>query len=192
MHLVVVFGPPAVGKMTVGHEICARTGYKLFHNHMTIEPFLGIFEFGSPSFLRLSGELRRRVVQEAVAADLPGLVFTFVWGLELEEDRDFVQRFVDVVEEGGGKVSFVELAAPLPTRLDRNNTEFRLAEKKSKRDRTFNDDNLRAMEEYVMNTRPGVRTVGEDLLDRHPHLRVDNTDRSAADVADEVAAWLGA
>jgi adenylate kinase family enzyme len=32
MHLVVIFGPPAVGKMTVGHELTKLTGYKLFHN----------------------------------------------------------------------------------------------------------------------------------------------------------------
>jgi hypothetical protein len=188
VHLVVVFGPPAVGKMTVGHEICLRSGYKLFHNHLTIEPLLEIFEFGTPSFQRLSGQLRRGVVQEAVVCDLPGLVFTFVWGLELVEDRDFVQELVDLA---GGRVSFVELAAPLKTRLARNNTEFRLAQKKSKRDRAFNDANLRSLEDYVLNTRPGVRTVAEDLLDRHEHLRIDNADRSAEDVAEEVVAALG-
>src|SRR4051812_39833404 len=157
MHLVVVFGPPAVGKMTVGHEICARTGYKLFHNHLTIEPFLGIFEFGSPSFNRLSSEFRRRVVEEAIASDLAGLVFTFVWGLELVSERDFLQRYVDLVEAAGGRVSFVELFATLEERIARNNTEFRLAEKKSKRDREFNDGNLLELESYVMNTRPGLR-----------------------------------
>ena len=138
--------------MTVGHELCRLTGYRLFHNHLTIEPFLEVFEFGSPSFVRLSSEFRRRVVEEAIASDLPGLVFTFVWGLELEEDRDFVQAYVDLVEGAGGRVSFVELAAPLAIRQERNNTEFRLAEKKSKRDRAFNDANLVEFESYVMNT----------------------------------------
>lgn len=38
MHLVVIFGPPAVGKMTVGHEPAKLTGFKLFHNHMSVEP----------------------------------------------------------------------------------------------------------------------------------------------------------
>jgi adenylate kinase family enzyme len=31
MHFVLIFGPPAVGKMTVGHEVARRTGFKLFH-----------------------------------------------------------------------------------------------------------------------------------------------------------------
>ena len=36
--LVIIFGPPAVGKMTVGSKLSKLTGLKLFHNHMTIEP----------------------------------------------------------------------------------------------------------------------------------------------------------
>ena len=85
MHLVFAFGPPAVGKMTVGREICARTGYKLLHNHMTVEPVLDVFPFGSPPFSRLVNEFRRRILEEAVLA-LDGLVMTMVWGLDLEED----------------------------------------------------------------------------------------------------------
>ena len=71
MHFVLIFGPPAVGKMTVGHELAKRTGFKLFHNHMTVEPVLDIFEFGSPPFNRLVDEFRRRVIEEAVAGELP-------------------------------------------------------------------------------------------------------------------------
>ena len=37
MKLVLIFGPQAVGKMTVGQELAKKTGLKLFHNHMTIE-----------------------------------------------------------------------------------------------------------------------------------------------------------
>lgn len=60
MHFVLVFGPPAVGKMTVGHELTKITGFKLFHNHMTVDPVLDIFPFGSPPFCRLVSEFRRR------------------------------------------------------------------------------------------------------------------------------------
>jgi len=188
VHLVMLFGPPAVGKMTVGHELCRLTGYRLFHNHLTIEPFLGIFEFGSPSFDRLSSEFRRRVLEEAIVADLPGLVFTFVWALQQEVDRDLVQAYVDLAEAAGSRVSFVELASPLHIRQQRNNTEFRLAEKKSKRDRVFNDANLVELERHVMNT--GIPTPADALLAGHEHLRLDNSDLPAAEAARQVAAWL--
>jgi hypothetical protein len=32
--------------------------------------------------------------------------------------------------------------------------------------------------------------VAEDVLDEHVHLRIDNTDRTPGDVADEVVATL--
>ncbi len=44
MKFVLIFGPQAVGKMTVGQELTKITELKLLHNHMTIEllePFFG-------------------------------------------------------------------------------------------------------------------------------------------------------
>jgi hypothetical protein len=44
------------------------------------------------------------------------------------------------------------------------------------------------MEQYQLNT--GRPSTGDDLIARHPHLRIDNTDRSPEDVATEVLTWL--
>jgi hypothetical protein len=190
MHFVLVFGPPAVGKMTVGHELAKLTGYKLLHNHMTVEPVLDIFPFGSPPFGRLVNEFRRRIIEEALGADLAGLVFTLVWGLELPEDAALVSSYVDLVEGAGGRVSFVELYADLDVRLDRNRTEFRLAEKRSKRDLEFSHGNVLDLEAgYVMNT-GAAPTLAEPVLAGRDYLRIDNTEVSAADVADLIVADL--
>ena len=40
MDLILIIGAGASGKMTVGQALMARTGYRLFHNHMMIEPVL--------------------------------------------------------------------------------------------------------------------------------------------------------
>ena len=53
------------------------------------------------------------------------------------------------------------------------------------------DANVVELEEYVMNTSPGERTLAHRLLDGHPHLRIDNTHLSAADVADRVVSLSG-
>ena len=176
MHFVMLFGPPAVGKMTVGRELSRLTGYRLLHNHMTVEPVLDIFPFGSPPFSRLVSEFRRRIIEEAIAAEVPGLVFTMVWGLELPEDRELVTSYVDLVEASGGRVSFVELYASLEERLVRNRTELRLSEKRSKRDLEFSDANVMDLEEnYVMNT-SGGSTFAEPLFAGRDFVRIDNTD----------------
>jgi hypothetical protein len=41
--LLFIVGPPAVGKMSVGFEIAALTGLRLFHNHLAIEPVLRFY-----------------------------------------------------------------------------------------------------------------------------------------------------
>lgn len=61
MTLVVIFGPPAVGKMTVGMELERLTGMRLFHNHMTVDPVLQFFPFGSEPFSKLVGKFRRQI-----------------------------------------------------------------------------------------------------------------------------------
>ena len=71
MHLVCVIGPPAVGKMTVGRAVCELTGFRLFHNHMSIEPLLGVFDFGTadePRYL-LYGVAHHDVDQLSIVFD---------------------------------------------------------------------------------------------------------------------------
>ncbi|OXM51378.1 hypothetical protein CFP71_25320 [Amycolatopsis thailandensis] len=184
MDFVVIFGPPAVGKMTVGEELCKLTGFKLFHNHMAVEPVLGIFPFGSPPFGRLVNEFRRRVIEEAADAELPGLVFTYVWGLELPEDAELIGSYVDIVGSRGGRTRFVELYSDLDERLKRNSTELRLDRKPSKRDLEFSHANLLELDrDYVMNTDETRRVHAQDLIERHGHLRIDNTRLSPAETA---------
>jgi len=191
MHFVCVFGPPAVGKMTVGRELARLTGFKLLHNHMTVEPVLDIFPFGSPPFGRLVNEFRRRVLEEAVAAGLPGLVFTFVWGLEDERDRDLVASYVGIVEQAGGAASFVELAAPLEERLRRNETELRLEHKRSKRDLAFSRQNVIDLDaEWVMNT-GSTPTPADALFEGRHYVKIDNTHLPPDEVAEQVVRALG-
>ncbi len=194
MRLLVMFGPPAVGKMTVGREIAQRSSFRLFHNHALIEPLLDVFQYGTPPFTRLLGEWRTRVVEEAAGAGLD-LLLTYVWGLELQSDAEELARYISPYVEQGAEVAFVELAADLDTRLQRNRTEPRLAEKRSKRDVEWSDRNVREMERFVMNTGPAADDArelpGACLLARHRHLRLDTTALSAAETAERVLAWLG-
>ena len=81
MRLLIVMGPPAVGKMTVGRAVAERSGFRLFHNHHTIEMLLDVFDYGTPPFTTLNQEFRQRVMQEAAAAGTD-LVFTFVMGMD--------------------------------------------------------------------------------------------------------------
>lgn len=191
MDLVIVFGPAAVGKMTVGHALCELTGFKLFHNHAIIEPMLEIFPFGSPPFSRLVAEFRRRVIEEAAASDLPGLVFTFVWDLNDPGETDVMASYLEIAESHGGRGRLVELYTEQSERLARNSTPFRLERKASKRDLEFSQANLLEMDAgYTLNT-GGPRTKAEDLIEAHDHVRIDNTKLSPQQTAEQIIEAFG-
>ena len=187
---MVIFGPPAVGKMTVGRAVCARSDFRLFLNHHTIEPLAEVFEQSSPAFRTLTGEFRRRVVEESASAGVR-LILTQVWNLAGVEDARWVHGLVAPYADAGLRVSFVELAADLPTRLERNRGEDRLLAKPSKRDLAWSEAHLHEREtRMVMNSDPAAPRPGDAVLDAHRHLRLDTQALSAREAAAEIVAWL--
>lgn len=183
--LIVVFGPPAVGKMTVGRELAQLTGLRLFHNHMAIEPVLQLFEFDSPPFSRLVRSFREQVFQEVADSDLPGLIYTCMWALDDERDKRFIDGLCALFRSRGARVHFVELWASLEERLRRNRTRERLDEKPSKRDVEASERRLLAHE-----SRFRLNTDGDFFYPKE-HLRIDNTDRSAREVAEQIVERFG-
>lgn len=178
--LLFVVGPPAVGKMTVAQAVAERTGLRMFHNHLSIEIALRYFDFGTPAFHRISGSIRRQVVEEVAASDLPGLVFTYVWAFGEPGEAEAVDGYARPFRERGGRVLFLELEASQSERLRRNVGETRLAEKPSKRNLESSRRSLLELDaRYQLNS-------GGAYDERTDWLRIDNTDLSAVEVADRV------
>ena len=163
--------------MTVGEQIAARTGLRLFHNHLAIEPVLRFFPFGSPPFGRLVDRFRRDLVEEVAASDLPGLIFTYVWAFDLPEDERAVDQFAEPFRRRGGRVLYLELEASQAERLRRNQGASRLAEKPSKRDVAFSQRNLLELDRLH-------RLTSDGWFDDHAdYLRIDNTRLEPTQVA---------
>ena len=180
MRLLVIFGPPAVGKMTVGEEINKLTGIPVFHNHLSIEPVLRFFPFGSPPFRRLVDGFRRQLIEEVSNSDLPGLIFTFVWSLKMKSDLAFLEDICQVFIDKGAEVDFIELKASLDQRLHRNRTEDRLLEKPSKRNVERSEAQLLELEgKHQLNSNGSIPVD-------YRHIVIDNTHRSPQDVANEI------
>ena len=113
MRLVFLYGPPAVGKLTVAKALARLTGYKVFHNHLTIDLVESIFDWGTGPFWRtgpfwtLVNKYRLELIETAARERVPGLIFTFVYAKP--NDDAFVRRVVRRVKKHGGEVDFVQI-----------------------------------------------------------------------------------
>ena len=106
MRLVFIYGPPASGKLTVATELAKLTGFKLFHNHVSIQFVQSIFEFGTKTFWRLTNKYRLEMIEEAAKEGID-TIFTFVYSKG--EDDKFVKAVLQKVRSNGGQVHFVRL-----------------------------------------------------------------------------------
>ncbi|KLU55234.1 shikimate kinase [Paenibacillus sp. VT-400] len=177
MKLVIIFGPQAVGKMTVGQELEKITKLKLFHNHMTIELVSPYFSYGTPQGKRLVSLFRQEIFEEVAKSDLPGLIFTFVWALDAESDGEYIRKISELFTSQGGQVCYVELEADASERLERNKSPHRLLHKPTKRDIAWSErDLLDTMKHYRLNSEPG------EIKHEH-YIRIENTHKSPDEVA---------
>ncbi|WP_018932248.1 AAA family ATPase [Gracilibacillus lacisalsi] len=176
MKFVLIFGPQAVGKMTVGQELTKITELKLLHNHMTIdllEPFFG-FE---PEMWRLSTLFREEIMKSFAISDNYGMIFTYVWAFNEDEDWEFVADICKIFESEDAEIYFVELEADLDQRIIRNKTPNRLEQKPTKRNTKQSEEELiSSLDAYRLNSEPG------EIKQQH-YLRINNTELNAKDVA---------
>jgi hypothetical protein len=109
--MIVMFlhGPPASGKHTVGKALSALLGVPLFHNHLTVDLALSLFEFGTPGFVELREQVWLAAFEAAAAA---GQSFIFTFSPEATVDPGLIARLERVIVRHGGRIHFVELRCP--------------------------------------------------------------------------------
>ena len=173
MKLVLIVGDSAVGKMTVGQELMKITHLRLFHNHMTIEPVLEIFnDFNIDVILKL----RYLIFEEFAKTSNEGMIYTCMWDYDAQEDWDIMNKILDIFAQVNAQIYCVELTAPLEVRLQRNATENRLKHKASKRDIEASNARLINYAKHRFISRDGEVPIQN-------FIRIDNSDLEASAVA---------
>ncbi len=102
--MVFLFGPPAVGKLTIGRFVAERLGFRLLHNHATVDAVLPVFDFGTEPFKAVLRRIRLDLIGTAAAAGVD-LVVTFVVTSGEEAAVD------ELVAPYAGHVTYVRLVA---------------------------------------------------------------------------------
>lgn len=172
MTLLFLYGPPAAGKLTVAREVERLVGFRVFHNHLTIELALEVFGERNTAFGELVTRLRLDTIEAAARADV-SLIFTLVYCAG--KDDDYVRDVVDAVERHGGRVAFVQLLAEMEAIRARLDAPSRRAFSKIKSWETL---------ERVI--------AGCDLITPIPgSLSLDTTDLPPGEAAARIVAHFG-
>ena len=131
--LVYLYGPPASGKLTIAERLVPLTGYRLFHNHLTVNAIRSVFEFGSPMFTEVLHRVRLDVFTAAMQTGI-SVIFTnnSAWGGPDPRARfdAFAARCEAVVNAAGGRTVFVQLTAPAAVLEDRLGNDSRRGHEK--------------------------------------------------------------
>ena len=177
MKFIIITGPQAVGKMTVGQELVKITNLKLLHNHMTIEILTKIFDYSRDSFRKLNEEFRIQIFKEFAKSDEEGIIFTITWDFDDKEEWDRIYKYIQIFKDNNAQIYIVELEANLEERLKRNKMENRLLNKPSKRNLEWSEkDLLKSVKKYRFNSK-------ENEIKEKNYLRIDNTNISPDIVA---------
>lgn len=175
MELVILYGPPGVGKLTVAQALSERTGYRIFHNHLTTDLVTSLFPFGHGRTWDLVASFRIQMLEAAVEAGLDGVIHTFAYGAG--GDDALMRDLIATVETRGGHAHLVLLTCDEDTLLQRV-----VAESRTRFGKLVDPDITRRLLTEHRFTTP---------YPHHPSRVIDNTRRSPEDVASEIAAMLG-
>ena len=104
MKLIIIHGPPAAGKLTIADALARRTGFKVFHNHLSIDCTQPVFEFGAPGFWDINVKIRCEVIAEAARQGID-VIHTFCYGFAI--DDEYFRQLVSAAAENGGDVNIV-------------------------------------------------------------------------------------
>jgi len=105
MKLIVIYGPPAVGKLSVAKELSKLTGYKLFHNHLTFDLINSILEVDNKKFWDYHNKLRYDMIKIIVKAKMD-FITTFGYTKKYTKPLNDI---VNLIKKNRGKVYFVQL-----------------------------------------------------------------------------------
>ncbi len=110
MNLILIYGPPASGKLTVAKKLATITGYTLLDNHQVTDYLPQLFPSGLPDLEVAGAKLGRKIrllIFEAAAANNVSLITTFA--PLVDGAHDFIRSIKSSVEDAGGKLYLVQL-----------------------------------------------------------------------------------
>ena len=85
MKLILLYGPPAVGKLTIAQELQKLTGFKLLHNHQVSDLVMSVHERGTIPAADLNHQIRLAVYKAGAQEGTPGVISTVLYRYDIKD-----------------------------------------------------------------------------------------------------------
>jgi shikimate kinase len=106
MNLIVIYGAPATGKLTVAEELLKLINYRLIHNHLTIDLARNIIDPSNKDYWKFLQNIRVNLIKLAIKNDV-NLIIT--GGYSPGGADIYYKKIIKLVKKSKGNVYFVHL-----------------------------------------------------------------------------------
>jgi tRNA uridine 5-carbamoylmethylation protein Kti12 len=106
MKIIVLYGLPGIGKLTVAKELAKITNHKLFHNHLTYEAVYSILDRKDKDFWDIVNKMRFNLFKVALQKKV-NLIFTTCYSGK-ESDK-FIKGLISFAKKEKINLKFVHL-----------------------------------------------------------------------------------
>lgn len=107
MRVIILYGLPGVGKLTIARGLAQLRGYRVFHNHLVFDAVEALFPFGSSAFVELRDRLWLELLSRAAQEKVGNVIFTIARDRTVSDD--FLERLALALSATGADVRCVEL-----------------------------------------------------------------------------------
>lgn len=111
MKLIVLYGPPAAGKLTIARELEKLTGFRVVDMNLTLAAVTQLFPMGTSRYKELNRSFRWQLLEAAAQENLPGVILTH--GYSHHENAPFIQGLIDLIKRHNGQIYFVYVTCPV-------------------------------------------------------------------------------
>jgi len=171
MDVIIIHGPPGVGKFTVAEKLSKITGYKLIHIHSIYDFLESIFSKEKYEIsLKILNKIYLDVLEESAKLNFQGIIFTYA---EIARDNfNFLRKLKKILDKYDSKLRAVQLTC------DKEELKKRVTNESRKK---FNKTHTIKELEYLFSIKDYQSTFSKIET-----ITIDNTNVSPSKVAQKI------
>jgi|APSaa5957512622_1039677.scaffolds.fasta_scaffold09471_6 tRNA uridine 5-carbamoylmethylation protein Kti12 len=171
MKLILIYAPPASGKLTVANQLSKLTGFKVFHSHIINDMLDEFLNSETSYYWKVNTDLKLKIIDALSKSKLKGLILTTVY-IGKKDIFRLAKKIKNIVIKNKGDFYSVRLETDKSTILKRVTNKSR----KSYGKISSKKELINYINKYGLN----------NILPFKNQFTINNTKTSAKEVAKQI------